>query len=211
MHKNKSKSSPSRAELVRAKSRSGQERQAVEVAARWMQELLGYDEVCDRPSTAASIRPAPGFRAGKRTSISMGTSTSVTATAPESWRFPPFSGQIADGRSLGPRRHGHEGAPGRPSIYARSPSCRERRSGARSPCRPALARRAGRAPPWPRSCASTLPMPSSSASRPALRHRFRPEGAGPRITVKAIGDRGRAHIGARARGINAVYQDVRGR
>jgi putative selenium metabolism hydrolase len=85
-------------ELVRAESRSGQERQAVETAARWMR-ALGYDEVwIDEYGSVIGRRQGSG--PGKNLHFD-GHIDIVTATAPESWRYPPFSGQIADGRIWG--------------------------------------------------------------------------------------------------------------
>src|SRR4030042_7077158 len=85
-------------ELVRAESRSGQERQAVETAARWMR-ALGYDEVwIDEYGSVIGRRQGSG--PGKNLHFD-GHIDIVTATAPESWRYPPFSGQLAAGRIWG--------------------------------------------------------------------------------------------------------------
>jgi len=85
-------------ELVRAESLAGQERQAVEVAARWMRSL-GYDEVrTDEYGSLVGKRQGSG--PGKSLHFD-GHIDVVAATTPDAWRYPPFSGQIADGRIWG--------------------------------------------------------------------------------------------------------------
>ena len=91
-------------ELVRLESLSGEERAASEAVEREMR-ALGYDEVrrdelgsvlgVVRGARAAGADAAPGallFDAHLDV---------VPATEPETWRFPPFSGERAEGRVWG--------------------------------------------------------------------------------------------------------------
>ena len=91
-------------ELVRLESLSGEERAAAEAVEREMR-ALGYDEVrrdelgsvlgVVRGARAAGADAAPGallFDAHLDV---------VPATEPEAWRFPPFSGERAEGRVWG--------------------------------------------------------------------------------------------------------------
>ena len=91
-------------ELVRLESLSGREQAAAEAVEREMRSL-GYDEVGrDEPGSVVGV--LRGARAA-------GTGTApgallfdahldvVPATEPEAWRFPPFSGERAEGRIWG--------------------------------------------------------------------------------------------------------------
>jgi putative selenium metabolism hydrolase len=85
-------------ELVRHESLSGQEKAVADAVSREM-TALGYDEV-HRDELGNVIGLVRGGRAGARILFDAHMDV-VAATEPEAWRFPPFSGERADGRIWG--------------------------------------------------------------------------------------------------------------
>jgi len=85
-------------ELVRRPSLPGEEGQVAEVVAKKM-TALGYDEV-RRDAYGSVIGIRRGTAPGKRILFDAHMDV-VPATAPETWKFPPFSAQIEGGRIWG--------------------------------------------------------------------------------------------------------------
>ena len=91
-------------ELVRLESLSGEERAASEAVEREMR-ALGYDEV-RRDELGSVLGVVRGARAAGADAASGALLFDahldvVPATEPETWRFPPFSGERAEGRVWG--------------------------------------------------------------------------------------------------------------
>jgi len=85
-------------ELVQAKSPSGQEGEAASVVAQWM-KTLGYDKIwTDEYGSVIGKRWGSG--PGKNLHFD-GHLDIVAATQPDSWRYPPFEAQVAEGRIWG--------------------------------------------------------------------------------------------------------------
>jgi putative selenium metabolism hydrolase len=87
-------------ELVRLESLSGGERAAAEAVEREMR-VLGYDEVsCDELGSVVGVirgARAAGADAAPGALLFDAHLDVVAATEPGAWRFPPFSGEIAEG------------------------------------------------------------------------------------------------------------------
>ena len=85
-------------ELVRLESLSGQEQAVADAVEREM-TALGYDAV-HRDEWGDVIGLVKGKRCGNRVLFDAHMDV-VPATEPESWRYPPYSGESADGRIWG--------------------------------------------------------------------------------------------------------------
>jgi putative selenium metabolism hydrolase len=85
-------------ELIRAESMAGHEREAAQVAERWMRDL-GYDDVwVDQYGSVVGRRH--GDRPGPNLHFD-GHLDTVPATGLDQWTRPPFSGDRAEGRIWG--------------------------------------------------------------------------------------------------------------
>jgi putative selenium metabolism hydrolase len=85
-------------ELVRLESLSGREGAVADAVEREMRSL-GYDEV-QRDELGSVVGVVRGARVGGCTLIDAHMDV-VAATQPDEWRFPPFSGELAEGRVWG--------------------------------------------------------------------------------------------------------------
>ncbi len=85
-------------ELVRAEGLAGREQAAAQVAERWMHQL-GYDEIwVDAYGSVVGRRY--GYAPGPNLHFD-GHLDTVPATCLEQWSYPPYSGELDDGRIWG--------------------------------------------------------------------------------------------------------------
>lgn len=90
-------------EFVRIPSLSGQETQMMHRVAETMHQL-GFDEVRENPSGAVTgvYRGKQTGRPGRAKVLMFDIHTdTVEVTDPESWTYPPFGGEVIDGRLYG--------------------------------------------------------------------------------------------------------------